>query len=98
MVSIKNSAQKLITKDSDNRFDVYSNHTGIVTTGFDFKLIFGSVQMATESEVTVLQHGAVTMSPQHAKVFCRSLLAAVENYEKSFGEVNFIDKNDNGAS
>jgi hypothetical protein len=94
MAIIQSTSQKMTIKDSDNRFDVYSNHTGIMLTGFDVKLLFGMVQAATESEVIILQHGSVVMSPQHAKVFSISLAKAVSDYEKLNGEIRVPAGND----
>lgn len=92
MESNKINLQKMIIKESENKFDIYSNHTAIMTTGFDIKLIFSTVLNASESELNVLQHGSVTLSPQHAKVFLRNLTRAVGDYEKNYGEIKYVDQ------
>lgn len=75
-------------KDAENMFDVYSNHTGIITTSYDLKLLFGAVQDATASGISVLRHGSVILSPQHAKVLCRALTEAIGQFEATYGEIN----------
>ena len=87
MAAIKTTSKKIKTIYAENKFNAYSNHTGVMTTPYDFKLIFGSIEVATDSELTILEHGSVTISPQHAKAFCKNMFESIEKYESSYGEI-----------
>lgn len=92
MSAIKTTSKVTKTISAENKFNVYSNHTGVMSTNFDLKFIFGAIESATASELTVLEHGSVTMSPQHAKAFCSNLSQAIEKYESQFGEIKLLGK------
>jgi hypothetical protein len=85
--SVKKTSKKLITIPSENKFRAYSNHTGILSTNYDFKMMFGSIESATDSEITILELGSVTLSPHHAKAFCKNLTLVIEKFEASFGDI-----------
>lgn len=91
MTEKKSTSRQIIFTDAENSFDVYSNHTGIMTTSYDLKLMFGSVQAVTGAGISVLKHGSVTLSPQHAKAFCRVLSNTIEQFEAKFGKINVVD-------
>lgn len=92
MSTIKSTSKptKIIT--AENKFHAYSNHTGVATTNFDIKLIFAEIQSANESGLTVIEHGDVTMSTQHAKAFLNTLAQVIEQYESVFGEIKIPGK------
>lgn len=91
MTTSKESQNKPKIIDKENKFHAYCNHTGIATTNFDITLMFGEVQTLIQSELTILMHGSVTMSPQHAKLFSQSLVSAIDEYEKRSGEIKSPD-------
>ena len=87
--------------DSDNKFKVYSNHTGISLTNFDVRFIFGQIEAKMEQvqpakdntqELTVIVEGVVNMSPLHAKLFCVNLQKNLDKYEEMFGKINLPTK------
>jgi len=88
--AVKKTSQKLKTIHAENKFSAYSNHTGIMSTNYDFKMIFGSIESVTDSEITVLELGSVTLSPQHAKAFCKNFSQSIEKYEAAFGEIKLV--------
>ena len=92
MTAIKNTSKATKTIYAENKFNVYSNHTGVMTSNYDFKFVFGSIESATDSGLIILEHGSVTMSPQHAKAFCSHLSNAIASYETSFGEIKLTNK------
>lgn len=87
MTTIKSTSRPTKIISAENRFHAYSNHSGVASTNFDLKLLFGEIQSGTESELTVIEHGDVTMSPQHAKAFLNNLAQAIDKYESMFGEI-----------
>lgn len=91
MPETKSNLSKPVFIGKENKFRVYSNHSGVATTNFDITLLFGEIESASGSELTVLQHGSVTMSPHHAKAFSISLSNAVQQYEEKFGVIKLPD-------
>lgn len=87
MTTIKKTSRPTKIISAENRFHAYSNHTGVASTNFDLKLLFGEIQSASESELIVIEHGDVTMSPQHAKALLNNLALAINKYESMFGEI-----------
>lgn len=92
MTTDKKTSRQTKIIPAENRFHAYSNHTGVASTLYDLKLLFGEIQSATESELTVIEHGDITMSPQHAKAFLKNLSQALDKYESMFGEIKVPDK------
>lgn len=83
--------------NSENMFSVYANQTGVSTTNFDIKLMFCQIDTQIDQEQPAIGHaqeldviklGSVTMSPAHARVFCKILQAKIEEYDKLFGNIN----------
>jgi len=76
--------------ESDNKFNAYTNHTGISVSVFDLRLIFGQnvpEESPGATEVTVARLGSVLMSPLHAKLLCANLQTNIQTYESMFGEI-----------
>lgn len=87
----KSNSSNPVFISKENKFRVYSNHSGVATTNYDITLLFGEIDSASGSELTVLQHGSVTMSPHHAKAFSISFSNAIQQYEDRFGEIKLPD-------
>lgn len=62
---------------------LYCNRAISNVSQFDFNLV-----LMHAIEHNVLNSVSVTMSPQHAKAMSLLLSEAVEDYEKTFGEIN----------
>jgi hypothetical protein len=75
-----------LVKTADYR-DNYSNSVQVRASVWDFFLVFGTLQQATESEVEVSNFQGIYFSPQQAKALLTILEQNVSNYEKTFGEI-----------
>ena len=65
----------------------YANSVQVRVNVWDFFLVFGTLQQATESEVEVRNFQGVYLSPQQAKALMSILQQNVSQYEKTFGEI-----------
>jgi hypothetical protein len=92
----QNASPQFKYVDSENMLMVYTNHTGISLTNFDVRIMFGQIEVkmgqaqaitGLVQDVTVINQGAVIMSPLHAKLFCENLKQNIEKFEKLFGEI-----------
>ncbi len=73
---------------------LYSNSLNILTTTWDFILLFGSAQLPEKiggpgqtMKAPIRVDAAITMSPQHAKASAKALQRVVNEYEKRHGEI-----------
>jgi flagellar protein FlaG len=65
----------------------YANSVQVRVNVWDFFLVFGVMQPASESEVEVRNFQGVYLSPQQAKALTSILQQNVAQYEKTFGEI-----------
>lgn len=65
----------------------YANSVQVRVNVWDFFLVFGTLQQASENEVEVHNFQGVYLSPQQAKALMSILRQNVEQYEKTFGEI-----------
>ena len=91
-VQKKSDINKIKTIRSENRFRVYSNHTGLEASNFDIRLTFAEIESSDGSAITVIEHGTVTMSPQHAKAFSANFAQAVRQFESLYGAIEMPKK------
>jgi hypothetical protein len=70
----------------------YANSVQVRVNVWDFFLVFGTLQQASESEVEVRNFQGVYLSPQQAKALLTILEQNVVNYEKTFGEIKLDPK------
>jgi hypothetical protein len=65
----------------------YANSVQIRVNVWDFFLVFGTLQQASQNEVEVKNFQGVYLSPQQAKALLTILEQNVNSYEKAFGEI-----------
>jgi hypothetical protein len=65
----------------------YSNSVQIRVNVWDFFLVFGTMQQASESQVELHNFQGIYLSPQQAKALMSLLQQNVVNYEAAFGEI-----------
>src|SRR5512142_3337876 len=65
----------------------YANSVQVRVNVWDFYLVFGTLQQATESEVEVRNFQGIYLSPQQAKALMSILQQNVAQYEKTFGDL-----------
>ncbi len=65
----------------------YANSVQVRVNVWDFFLVFGTLQQATENEVEVRNFEGIYLSPQQAKALMSILQQNVSQYEKTFGEI-----------
>ena len=70
----------------------YANSVQVRVNVWDFFLVFGTLQQASESEVEVRNFQGIYLSPQQAKALLTILEQNVVNYEKTFGEIKLDPK------
>lgn len=66
---------------------IYSNHTGITITRWDFLFRFGTIIEASEKKLKAEEALHVYMSPQHAKAFLALAGSQVKLYEEKYGTI-----------
>jgi hypothetical protein len=87
MAQTDNKTQKLEFSTSPDFQSYYANSARITVNVWDFRLLLGEVEEATQELLRVSEKVKITMSPQHAKVFSRVLAENVKKYEETFGEI-----------
>ena len=65
----------------------YANSVQVRVNVWDFFLVFGTLQQASENEVEVRNFQGIYLSPQQAKALVTILQQNVSQYEKTFGEI-----------
>jgi len=70
--------------------ETYANASFVGIGPFDLTLTFSKTSDFTGQPMQVDQV-SVTMSPQHFKGFCRSLIETLKAYEKLFGDLKIPD-------
>ena len=71
---------------SDYR-EAYANSVQIRVNVWDFFLVFGTMQQASETQVELRNFQGIYLSPQQAKALMALLQQNVSNYEVAFGEI-----------
>lgn len=69
---------------------IYSNAVKIVSSFYDFQLLFGSgiINVLEENSTQIIESKfLVQLSPQHYKVLLNSMQNQLDEYEKKFGEI-----------
>ncbi len=68
---------------------IYSNFAMISYSLFDFQIDFGlKLAYRKDDEKDLEELVSLHMSPQHTKAFLNLLMNNVEEYEKTYGEIN----------
>jgi flagellar protein FlaG len=71
----------------------YANSVQLQTTLWDFSLFFGIINHTNDTEaLEVRTYQAVYISPQQAKALTNLLVANLQKYEATFGEICMIPK------
>jgi flagellar protein FlaG len=71
---------------SDYR-EAYANSVQIRVNVWDFFLVFGTMQQASETQVELRNFQGIYLSPQQAKALMALLQQNMSNYEAAFGEI-----------
>lgn len=69
---------------------LYTNDTQLQVSPWDVRLIFGEISRPPTDEnprTLIKQTGEVRMSPQHAKVVAKILMAQLKLYEENYGPI-----------
>lgn len=84
----------------DTVVDIYCNHMQVITTDWDFALLFGTItlpdelvlgkDLASAGEVRI--EAIVRTSPQHAKAIAAALNRTIERYEAEHGTLVIRDE------
>ncbi len=67
--------------------ETYANSVQVRVNVWDFFLVFGTMQQASETQVEVHNFQGIYLSPQQAKALAAVLNQNVANYESAFGEI-----------
>jgi flagellar protein FlaG len=67
--------------------ETYANSVQIRVNVWDFFLVFGTMQQASEAQVELRNFQGIYLSPQQAKALMALLQQNVANYEAAFGEI-----------
>lgn len=85
-MSLTNQPNVKFIQTPDYR-ETYSNSVQIRVNVWDFFLVFGTLQNATETQVEMRNFQGIYLSPQQAKALMALLQQNVSNYEAAFGEI-----------
>jgi len=72
---------------TDDYRETYANSVQIRVNVWDFFLVFGTMQQASENNVELRNFQGIYLSPQQAKALMALLQQNVTNYEAAFGEI-----------
>jgi hypothetical protein len=72
---------------TDDYRETYANSVQIRVNVWDFLLVFGTMQQASEQQVELRNFQGIYLSPQQAKALMALLQQNVSNYEAAFGEI-----------
>jgi len=73
-------------QSSDYR-ESYANSVQVRVNVWDFFLVFGTMQQASETQVELRNFQGIYLSPQQAKALAALLQQNLANYEAAFGEI-----------
>lgn len=71
---------------SDYR-ETYANSVQVRVNVWDFLLVFGTMQQASEQQVELRNFQGIYLSPQQAKALMTLMQQNITNYEAAFGEI-----------
>jgi|SRR5262249_5823095 len=74
-------------KPSENFQRIYGGLLNISATALDVSLLFGHPITEDRQNIYIEKRVSLTMSWQAAKLLANTLLGAVQNYERQYGEV-----------
>jgi flagellar protein FlaG len=77
--------RKIERKGFEEAPTLYANSVDILISVYDFQLLLGQIEEATEERLTIRAVAKVAMSPQHAKALANVLAENVSKYEEMFG-------------
>ena len=80
--------------DSEKPFVIYINATEMGITPWDIRIKLMEHVDSEGITPIVKKHGAIVMSPVHAKVMLAALAQTVSNYEEKFGEIDLTKVNE----
>ena len=67
--------------------EAYANSVQIRVNVWDFFLVFGTMQLSSETQVELRNFQGIYLSPQQAKALMALMQQNVTNYEAAFGEI-----------
>jgi hypothetical protein len=76
--------------------ETYANSVQIRVNVWDFFLVFGTMQQASETQVDLRNFQGIYLSPQQAKALMALLQQNVSNYEAAFGEIKLDPRSPGG--
>jgi hypothetical protein len=85
-MSIPNQPNVKLVERPEYRED-YANSVQVRVNVWDFFLVFGTMQQASETQVELHNFQGVYLSPQQAKALAALLNQNVASYESAFGEI-----------
>jgi len=85
-MTIQNQPNLQLVNSPDYR-ESYANSVQMRVNIWDFFLVFGTLQQASETQVEIRNFQGVYLSPQQAKALLGLLQQNVANYESMFGEI-----------
>jgi flagellar protein FlaG len=85
-MSIPNQPNVKLVQRPEYRED-YANSVQVRVNVWDFFLVFGTMQQASETQVELHNFQGVYLSPQQAKALAALLNQNVASYESAFGEI-----------
>ena len=65
-LSENSKSRPLEFEKAEDFIRVYANHAVVLTTPYDFQIVFGEILEATESRMRVMNHAHITMTAEHA--------------------------------
>jgi hypothetical protein len=65
----------------------YANSVQVRVNVWDFFLVFGTLNQASENQVEIKNFQGIYLSPQQAKALLAILQQNVQGYESAFGEI-----------
>jgi len=85
-MSIPNQPNVKLVQRPEYRED-YANSVQVRVNVWDFFLVFGTMQQASETQVELHNFQGVYLSPQQANALASLLNQNVASYESAFGEI-----------
>jgi hypothetical protein len=73
---------------SDDHKTAYANHARIGVSQWDFTVIFGQAIENKEAQSIIEEYISIKFSPQYLKSFANTLMASVQQWEATFGEIH----------
>lgn len=78
--------------ESENFVKIYSNNVTLGASNWDMSLVFGEIAgVSEEGTPLVEQKVKVSMTREFAKALCNLLTINIQEFEKRFGEIGFVN-------